>query len=278
MSIDKASGQAPSLHDWPADQQCYLTLDFECDYGTALSKNTYEAVSHTDTLVSLLEDLDIPLTCFVQTELLDKHPEVVEELRTCDVPVEFHPHSHTHALREQTSIQDEIERSTTRYEEFFGRNPVGYRFPNGNIRNQDYRLLTEYGYEFDASLFPSWRPQHFNNASAPTIPQYLPDFDLYELPFTVYSKLMRIPTALSYCQLLGRPYTRQLTRHPPSTVVFNIHMHDLVTPPSFEDLPRFYRFIYNRGRDGFELLQQILESFDRHGRSFGTLGEAYQHL
>ncbi|WP_080510446.1 polysaccharide deacetylase family protein [Halorubrum coriense] len=263
---------------WPDEKRVYLTLDYECDYGTALSENTYYALSHTDELVTLLENHEIPLTCFVQTEVLDERPDEVETLRNSDTLVNFHPHSHTHAPREEISIEDEIELSTARYRTFFETDPSGYRFPNGNVREPDYRLLADYGYKFDASVFPSWRPGHFNNTRAETRPVYLPEYDIVELPFTVFSKALRIPTALSYCQLIGRPYTELLKRRGPSSVVLNIHMHDLVTPPSYDDLSPLYRRIYDRNPSGFDTLRHLVEGLLQRGYAFSTLNRLHTEI
>jgi peptidoglycan/xylan/chitin deacetylase (PgdA/CDA1 family) len=263
---------------WPVDETVLLTLDFECDYGTALPENTYGAVEHVDRLVDLLERFDISLTTFVQTELFEEHPEAVEALRNADTDVRFHPHSHTHRPREETSVHWEIEESTRRFEEFFGRQPTGYRLPNGNVRASDYEHLGAKGYEFDASLFPSWRPNHFNNTTAPTVPHAIGDHNIVEIPFTVYTSLLRVPTALSYCRLLGRSFTELLTRWPPSVVVFNVHMHDLVNPPSFDDLPRFYRYVYSRNEDGFETLESVLERFKASSYEFRTVDETFDTL
>jgi len=261
--------------EWPFEESIIVTLDFECDYGTALAENTYQAVDHVDTLIEILERLDVPLTVFVQTELLTERPEVVEELRNCSVDVRFHPHSHTHRPRDETSIQQEITDSTREFESFFGHHPSGYRLPNGNIRESDYQYLADAGYDFDASLFPSWRPNHFNNTAAPTDPHYLPEHDLVEIPFTVYSSFLRIPTALSYCRLLGRPFTQLLTTRPPSVVIFNIHMHDLVNPASFAELSTFYKSIYSRNDDGFAMFESILEQFSQRDYTFRTVDDAY---
>lgn len=43
------------LLDWPDDPTIYLTLDLECDFGTALTENRYDAVDHVDRLIQLLE-------------------------------------------------------------------------------------------------------------------------------------------------------------------------------------------------------------------------------
>jgi len=266
------------LRDWPQERTVYLTLDFECDFGTALSENRYGAVKHVDRLVELLETHDIPLTAFVQTELLEVKPDVVETLRASQTDVVFHPHSHTHKPRAETSIAEEVAQSTERYTEFFDEQPTGYRFPNGNIRPADYELLAEHGYEFDASVFPSWRPNHFDNTELPTRPHFLPDFGLIEIPFTVYSDSVRIPTALSYIRLLGKSYSALLNYSPPQTLVFNVHMHDLVTPPSYSELSPLYKTIYARNDHGFELLDQFLRRSKEAGYAFETIDRLAESL
>lgn len=266
------------LLDWPTDPTVYVTLDFECDFGTALTENHYGAVEHVDKLVTLLEQFDVPLTAFTQTELLEVKPEVVEELRASRTPVSFHPHSHTHKPRDQTSIADEVSRSTETYESFFGESPTGYRFPNGNIRPSDYEQLVKYDYEFDASIFPSWRPNHFNNTDQPTQPQYLPTYDLIEIPFTVYSDRLRIPTALSYARLFGQPFTVMLNRWPPQTIIFNLHMHDLVTPDSYAKLSPLYKAIYARNDHGFTLLHNFLQHAHSNEYQFDTIDQLIAEL
>lgn len=263
---------------WPEKGSVYLTLDLECDFGTALQENVFDAATSTPRLVELLERFDVPLTCFVQTEVLSERPEAVEALRSSSTSVAFHPHSHTHPRRSAADPRYEVEISTDRFTEFFGSAPTGYRFPNGNVRDSDYDLLAEAGYEFDASLFPSWRPGHFDNRDAPSAPYFLPDHDMFELPFTVYSDRIRVPTSLSYCRLLGRAFTGPLTRWVPDTVVFNLHMHDLVTPRSYDRLSPFYKAIYSRNDHGFRLLDYVLDRFKSADYSFGTLDEAHEVL
>jgi len=263
---------------WPIDDAVIVTLDFECDYGTALSENTYQAVNHVDQFIGLLEDVDVPLTTFVQTELLEERPEAVEQLRNSDVDVRFHPHSHTHKPRDETSVPEEIEESTERFEEFFGHRTSGYRLPNGNVWPSDYQHLAEAGYEFDASLFPSWRPNHFNNTSAPTVPHYISDHGITEIPFTVYSRFVRVPTALSYCRVLGHGFTRLMSSSSLPVIVFNVHMHDFVNPQSFKELPMFYKLLYSRNTDGFDMFESALERFQNSGRTFATIDELYEEF
>jgi peptidoglycan/xylan/chitin deacetylase (PgdA/CDA1 family) len=259
--------QPNQLFDWPGERRFYLTLDLECDYGTALGPNRYEALERVEDLVSTVESHAVPLTVFVQTEVLDERPDAVESLRNADVAVEFHTHGYSHAPRSETSVPEEVSRSTARFTDFFETEPKGYRFPNGNVRRDDYVLLAEAGYEFDASCFPSWRPGHFDNRNEPTVPSRQTG-GVYEVPFTVLSDRLRIPTSLSYCRLFGRPLLTVLTRFAPSSVVFNIHMHDLFNPDSAADLPPLYRGVYARNADGFGMLDRVLGRFATVGYSF----------
>ncbi|GGL55875.1 polysaccharide deacetylase family protein [Halocalculus aciditolerans] len=277
-----ASDDAPWAHaqatEWPVRRQVLLTLDLERDFGTAVTTPSFDALDAVDDLAALLERYDVPLTCFVQTAVLDRRPGAVETLRDAGVDVRFHPHSHTHRRRDRTQFEGEIRQSTRRYRDFFDRDPVGYRVPDGNVRPEDYDVLVDEGYAFDASLFPSWRPGRFSRNGAPTTPHYLDAHDLFEIPFTVYSERVRVPTALSYCRLLGRPYTTLLCRRPPPVVMFNIHMHDLVTPPAYDDLPAFYKAVYARNPDGFGVLERAIRAFDDRGYSFATVDHVHDAL
>lgn len=263
--------------DWPHESRCYLTLDLECDYGTGLSANRYEALRSVDSLADLLAAADVPLTCFVQTEVLDVAPEVVERLRD-RLTVTFHPHTHTHPRRSAADMTAEIARSTDRFRSFFGTRPAGYRLPDGDVRISDQRALAEHGYAFDASLLPTWRPGRFDNRDAPIRPHVIPDLDLIEIPFTVYSESVRIPTALSSCRLLGRPFTWLLVRRPPPVVVFNVHMHDLVRPSGYRELPWRYRAVYGRNGDGIDLLERIIDALGSRGYAFETIDTLHEEL
>jgi len=263
---------------WPSHDAVYVTLDLECDYGTALDTNTYEALDAVPRLVSVLEQYDVPLTCFVQTEVLDERPTVVDTLRDAAVPISFHAHSHSHRPRAQTDMPTEVRRATNRFESFFGCQPAGYRVPNGHIESPDYRSLADHGYAFDASVFPTRRPGLFDNSDRPRCPTYLPGVDLFELPFTVLSPYVPIPTALSYHRVLGRPFGFVQRHFRPRPTVFNVHMHDLVTPDRFADLPRRYRFVYGRNDRGFSLFEQTLAEWRRRDLEFGRLDDVVDAL
>lgn len=127
----RARDSSRRLLEWPNEQRFYLTIDFECDYGTALPENHYQAVTQVDRLIDILSDCDLPLTVFVQTEVLEQRPNTVDALQQAPFPIEFHPHSHTHANRSEASTAEEVRVSTEIFEDFSGSNRLAIDFRTG---------------------------------------------------------------------------------------------------------------------------------------------------
>lgn len=259
------------------EKRVFLTLDLECDYGTAMEHNSYDAARATDDLVALLETYEVPLSCFLQTELLTAVPEAVSELAEAAVPVEMHAHSHTHPARPAADVEYEVHESVTRVRDRFGTEPLGFRFPDGAIEPADYQVLASHNVAFSSSVFPSLRPGRFNNLDQPRRPYRHQPSGIVELPFSVVSKYVPVPVALSYLKLLGSPLKQLVTVQPPSTIVFDFHMHDLVVPPAFDDLPPRYQLIYRRNkRRGFEILSAFVETLQSKGYTFAPISTLYE--
>ncbi len=276
--MSRIESDNPRVFEWPVDRTVILTLDLECDYGTAIQSNAYEAATHTPKLRRFLEKYDLPLSCFLQTEVLDQAPEAVEALEQASVPVDFHAHSHTHPHPERADFEYEIDASLERIMDRFSGNPVGYRFPDGAVPPDGYRLLADRELDFSASLFPSWRPGRFDNRDEPIVP-HEPEPTLIELPFTPFSSRVRVPISVSYLKVLGRPSQALIGRRPPNVIVFDMHMHDLVTPSTIQSLPRPYRLLYRRNRDqGFAILERFVDDLRTQGYRFATISEVFTRL
>lgn len=263
---------------WPVEKTVALTLDLECDYGTALETNTYEAAKHTPKLRSFLEEYDVPLTCFLQTELLEEAPEVVKTLQQASVPTDFHAHSHTHPHPKHANFEEELDASLKLIEDRFSNDVVGYRFPDGAIPTNGYKMLADRNVDFSSSLFPTWRPGRFDNLDR-TITPHEPLPGLTELPLTPFSSVVRIPVSISYLKLLGGLYQKLVSRYPPDVIIFDIHMHDLTTPSTISSLSLPYRMIYERNREhGYSVLSQFVEALQERGYRFETMSKLYMDL
>lgn len=268
-----------TLDQWPTENTVVLTLDLECDYGTALQKNMFEAATKTSRLGELLERHDVPLSVFLQSQLIEEAPKAVRALEDADVPVEFHAHSHTHPKRENANVSFEVSESVRRIRDRFDTDPVGFRFPDGAAKASDYEILAEQDIPFNASLFPSWRPGRFNNSSESRFPFRHVSSGVLEIPFTVYSERIRIPIALSYLKLIGAPLERLLGWNPPNVIVFDMHMHDLFVPSSYRELPPVYQAIYSRHKnDGVRIFSKFVSGLKSAGYRFTTISELYQRI
>lgn len=263
----------------PPDNQVILTLDLECDYGTALEKNTYDAAEATDELMALLESFEVPLSCFLQTEMLTTNPAAVDAVMKADVPVEVHAHSHTHPNHAAADVSYQVTESVQRVRDAFETSPVGFRFPDGSISPADYQVLADNQIAFSSSVFPSFRPGRFNNLDRPRRPFQQRSSGVVELPFTVFSKYLPVPVALSYLKLIGAPFRKLVYEQPPSLIIFDFHMHDLVVPPAFDDLSPLYRGVYTRNkRRGFDIMSEFISTLQDKGYTFEPISTLYQEV
>lgn len=263
-----------------------LTLDLEQDYGDLLEKLSYEGLKHIPELVNFLQERNIPLTCFVQGSLFETHPTQIKQLSVLDV--EFELHSYSHPGSEEMNSRFEIEKGTEAYRKFFGREPVGYRSPLGVINAKDYEILASNGFRFDSSIFPSLRPGAFNNVRKPTKPFRIDGSEIIEFPFTVFSNIIRIPIALSYIKLIGKPYFYLLkTFSLPNLVVFDFHFHDLFLLSSSDKIPIkdysfLYRWVFRRiyqgSGSGLAILDRLLTVLQKRGYNFQKLAEVYEAI
>jgi peptidoglycan/xylan/chitin deacetylase (PgdA/CDA1 family) len=263
-----------------------LTLDVEQDFGARLGSASYEGLEHIPELAGLLKRRDIPLTCFLQGSLLETHPAEIGLFHPLDV--EFELHSYSHMSPEAYDIKFEIEMGKKVYNSFFNRNPLGYRAPLGVINQDDYRILSAAGFKYDSSVFPSFRPGIFNNLKKPIAPYLLNGTNIIEFPFTVLSPIIRVPIALSYIKLLGRPFINLLKTVPcPNLIVFDFHLVDLFQLKCSNNIPiqslsfpnrKAFQKIYQDGIDGLCLLDELISIFLKKGYVFMKLGDVFRRL
>lgn len=260
-----------------------LTLDLEQDFGDLLAEPSYEGLSHIDTLVGLLRKRNLPLTCFCQGRLLESQPEVVENLGALEV--EFGVHAYSHPGPREINHESEVKSGKEAFLRFFGGEPEGYRSPSGIVSERLFSLLPAYGFKYDSSIFPSYRPGYFTGLNWSTVPCVM-DNGLVEFPLTVFPGILRIPLSLSYIKLLGSPYFRFLKMSRlPDLIIFNFHMHDLSVLSSVDRiqwhrLPFYYRAVFKRiyRREGLRLLESLVELFASKGYEFSKLGVIYNLL
>ena len=115
-----------------------ITLDFEKDYGDRIGEFNILSNKEITELAQFLQELQIPLSLFITTNVLEKYPSSFEVAKS--IGKDFHSHSHTHNTKNPDSVF-EIEKSKKVFSKYFNTNPLGYRAPQGVLKNGDIEEL-----------------------------------------------------------------------------------------------------------------------------------------
>lgn len=253
-----------------------LTLDLENDWYLDDAALDHLVLAHLEEFLDLVDDLGVPLSVFAVGRTIEEHPWAVDRLRSA-LDCEFHLHSYRHDTSRSYEFETEVRRGMVAFREHFGHDPVGYRAPQGAIDPREFGVLEDLGFQFDSSVFPSYRPGKYNNLAAPTEP-YVPasTSSLLEIPFGTIRGL-RIPVALSYCKLFGRPLAGLLSVAPlPDVLVYNVHLHDLYETASHGELDQPKRWIMRRNIDRAEsVLRRSVSAILSRGYEPATVTEVY---
>ncbi len=254
-----------------------FTLDLEADH--AGIGNTYHIFTQPDRIESvlrLLSSYQVKLTAFVVGELFERYPHIIELFARYDT--EFELHSYSHKLDEPDSAA-EIERGMVAYEAFLGRLPQGYRAPQGIITDAGLKRLVDYGFVYDASVFPSYFPKPWRYLLKKRAIHWHAEHPIVEIPFTSITPF-RITLSLSYVKLLGYPAYQTMFQlfGLPDFICFDSHLHDFVSmDDSYQKLPPFWRAIYGRNRhEGMDICERLLLSVLERGYEFSFVSEVYQ--
>lgn len=233
-----------------------LTLDLENDWYFDDPSLDHLVLDYLENFLGLLKGLQVPLSVFVVGKTLEKFPAKIRTIQKT-IDCEFHLHSYQHDITKSYDFETEVRRGMNAYRNYFGRDPIGYRAPQGNIKSHEFRILEELGFFLDSSVFPSYRPGKYNNLTAPTEP-YTPAgvSSLLEIPFGTFRGL-RIPTSHSYFKLFGQPLSSYLSIAPlPEVLVYNVHLHDLYRTASHDRLSQPKQWIMKRNLENAETILQ----------------------
>jgi peptidoglycan/xylan/chitin deacetylase (PgdA/CDA1 family) len=253
-----------------------LTVDLENDWYFDEPGYDHLTLEYVDEFVELIDSLGVPLTVFVVGKTLERFPEVIDTLRS-ELDAEFHLHTYQHDTSNSFDFGEEVRRGMHAYRDHFGTDPVGYRAQQGNIDPAEFRVLERLGFNFDSSVFPSYRPGVYNNLTAPTEP-YTPETasSLLEIPLGVHWGI-RVPVSHSYYKLFGRPLSSYLAVSPlPNVVVYNIHLQDLYRTRSHDKLDAPKRWIMKRNLDrSTAMLERNISTLASRGYELTTMNEIY---
>ncbi len=261
-----------------------LSLDLEQDFGDLLDRPSYEGLDHIAEFAENFQRQRIPLTCFVQGSILETHPAQIKELLAIDV--DFGLHSYSHPKPRTRNVELEVKQGKRAYQQFFGKDPKGYRSPCCVIDQSDFGVLSSNGFGYDSSISPSMRPSFFNNVGKPLGPFVLEDCGMVEFPLAVLSPLLRIPLSVSYVKLFGSPFSLLIRRSRLQRfLTINFHLHDLFSLNAAERIPyrnipllyrKIFRRIYHDNREaGANILHWMISLLKLRGYQFMKMTDVH---
>ena len=253
-----------------------ITLDLERDYGRIEKYSLLNDSNSLENLCDIIKKKNVKLTIFIACEVLEKYPNAINQLE--DIQSEFEVHSYSHDPNQP--LETEIRLAKKSYFEYFGKRPMGYRSPFGRITRKGIQLLSENGFKYDSSIFPSIRPNVYSNLGCPTSPFLIKDTDLVEIPISVVPTI-RLPIILSYIKFFGFSAYKFFFKFLglPEMIIFDMHLHNLYNAESYHSLPASIRFFYRRNfNNGFEIFRDFIDFLADRGYDFTYVSTIYKDI
>jgi peptidoglycan/xylan/chitin deacetylase (PgdA/CDA1 family) len=126
---------------------------------SALSRGAYGANEGVPRTLKLLDKYSMPATFFIPGDTADRHPAETKDIFAAGHEIGHHGYLHEPppGLTEAEE-REMIERGLDALQRQLGVVPKGYRSPAWELSHNTFRLLNEYGFEYDASQLGADRP------------------------------------------------------------------------------------------------------------------------
>lgn len=260
-----------------------ITLDIETDFHDPDGRiRLFDNASLLDRYTALIKNNGVKLTAFLVTSLLDKYGADYKRLAE-KIPVEFAIHSHAHNMINPCSRAD-IEESMRAFHNFFGKNPIGYRAPLGQITREGMNTLLDLGFRYDSSIYPSVRPGRpgYNNLHLPAAPfRVTREADsILEIPFAALPGV-RLVFSLSYVKLFGwKTFEALMKMFPlPDQIAVLSHPYDHYFHLLPENTGGWEKPLLQRNAESaFDLLEKMINSLRGQGYEFEFMSGLCDYL
>jgi len=147
------------------------------DSPMVMSHQAYGPEVAVPRLLALLADYSLPATFFVPGYTADHYPEAIERIAASGQEIGHHGYSHHSPLAlDEAGERADLERGLQALERH-GVRPAGYRTPSWEPSARTFRLLAEYGFQYDSTLMDMDRP-YLLETDAGTIVELPPHWGL----------------------------------------------------------------------------------------------------
>jgi peptidoglycan/xylan/chitin deacetylase (PgdA/CDA1 family) len=132
---------------------------FKVDSPAALSRGAYGATEGVPRILRLLDKYGLPATFFIPGDTAERHPDETRAIANAGHEIGHHGYLHEppHLLDEQQE-RTMLEKGLDALDRIVEKKPRGYRSPAWELSKSTFRLLEEYGFEYDASQLGADRP------------------------------------------------------------------------------------------------------------------------
>jgi len=225
----------------------------------------FQVVNSTKKILDLLDRYQIKASFFIVGEVAERHPDLVLEIFEKGHEIGCHGFSHRPLWRLNEGIlREELSRFQTLIERILGKIRIkGFRAPCFSINHQTrwaLNVLIEYGYQYDASLFPiKISPPYWGNGtpirpyriSLENIKKEDPSSPLIEFPTVpLVAWKLKIPIAGGFnLRVLPLSFIYWGLKRINQTQPFLFHFHPWEGSPEIPKLkiPLFSRFVTTYG-------------------------------
>jgi peptidoglycan/xylan/chitin deacetylase (PgdA/CDA1 family) len=173
-------------------------FDMPLEYGFAISAEEQMQIGKLglDKLMPILVDPAIPSTLFTTANFANQYSEAIKLLAQSN---EIASHTFFHS----SYSTSDLKRSRDRLSEIIQKDVVGLRMPR--MKQVPVQDVIDAGYQYDASIHPTWLPGRYNNLHLPT--NLYRENELLRVPASV-STICRIP--LFWLSFKNFPYALYL--------------------------------------------------------------------
>lgn len=138
--------------DFDADRLQYARLKENTGFAES-SRGMYGPDTGLERCLNILRDRNVPATFFIPGINIERFPDHCARIASQGFEIACHGYAHDKIFEEipEKEELESLERSEELIKKLCGRNPAGYRPPNGMLQSSSIDLIAQRGYKYSAS-------------------------------------------------------------------------------------------------------------------------------